>query len=57
VDEALYRQGVERLWRENRRHVSLVDAVSFEFMIGRGIRRAFAFDPLFADAGFDLVPS
>jgi predicted nucleic acid-binding protein len=56
VDEALYRQGVERLWREDRRRISLVDAVSFEFMIGRGIRRAFAFDPHFGDAGFDLVP-
>jgi predicted nucleic acid-binding protein len=56
VDEALYRRGTDRLWREDRRHVSLVDSVSFEFMKGQGIVVALAIDPDFAAAGFELVP-
>lgn len=56
VDEALYRRGTDRLWREDRRHVSLVDSVSFEFMKGQGIAVALAIDPDFAAAGFELVP-
>jgi len=39
VDEALYRLGTDRLWREDRRHVSLVDATSLEFMRSEGLRR------------------
>jgi predicted nucleic acid-binding protein len=56
VDEALYRRGTDRLWREDRRHVSLVDAVSFEFMKREGIRIACAVDSDFEAAGFDLLP-
>ena len=56
VDEDLYRRGVERLWREDRRRLSLVDCVSFEFMAQRGVTTAFAIDGHFADAGFALVP-
>lgn len=57
VDEALYRLGTDRLWREDRRHVSLVDSVSFEFMKQEDIRTAWAVDPHFAAAGFNVVPA
>jgi predicted nucleic acid-binding protein len=56
VDELLYRLGTERLWREDRRHLSLVDCVSFEFMRVQGLGAALAVDPHFADAGFDVLP-
>lgn len=35
---------------------SLVDYVSFQVMRDRGIRRAFAFDTDFVNAGFETVP-
>jgi predicted nucleic acid-binding protein len=57
VDEHLYRLGVDRLWRADRRHVSLVDCVSFEFMVYQGIETALAVDPDFADAGFSVMPT
>ena len=56
VDEELYRRGVERLWREDRRRVSLVDCVGFEFMRLNGLTIAFAVDPHFIQAGFELLP-
>jgi uncharacterized protein len=56
VDEHLYRLGTERLWREDRRHLSLVDCVSFEFMRVQGIGTALAVDPHFEDAGFAVRP-
>jgi predicted nucleic acid-binding protein len=57
VDEALYRRGTERLWREDRRDLSLVDCVSFEFMKTHGIGTALAVDPHFVEAGFAVVPA
>jgi predicted nucleic acid-binding protein len=57
VDEALYRAGTDRLWREDRKQLSLVDAVSFEFMKSHGIREALAVDPDFSAAGFSVVPA
>lgn len=57
VDERLYRLGVDRLWREDRRHVSLVDCVSFEFMVYQGIETALAVDPDFSNAGFSVMPA
>lgn len=56
VDEHLYRLGTDRLWREDRRHVSLVDSVSFEFMRIQGLSAALAVDPHFGEAGFDVLP-
>jgi predicted nucleic acid-binding protein len=56
VDEALYRRGTERLWREDRRRLSLVDCVGFEFMTLKGVATAFAIDPHFAEAGFEVLP-
>lgn len=55
VDETLYRLGTERLWREDRRRLSLVDCVSFEFMQAEGLTTAFAVDRHFSDAGFRLL--
>jgi predicted nucleic acid-binding protein len=57
VDEQLYRLGTERVWREDRRHLSLVDAISFEFMRVQGLGAALAVDPHFGEAGFEVLPS
>jgi predicted nucleic acid-binding protein len=57
VDESGYRRGVERLWRADRRHLTLVDCVSFEFMTRQGLSTALAVDAHFAEAGFSVVPS
>lgn len=57
VDEDLYRRAIERLWREDRRQVSLVDCCGFELMKLRGLATAFAVDPHFSEAGFAVVPS
>lgn len=57
VDEHLYRLGVDRLRREDRRQISLVDCVSFEFMVYQGIDAALAVDPHFAEAGFRVLPA
>lgn len=56
VDEHLYRLGTDRLWRADRRQISLVDSVSFEFMVFQGLHTALAVDPDFADAGFAVTP-
>jgi predicted nucleic acid-binding protein len=57
VEQDLFRRGVDRLWRADRRRLSLVDCVAFECMLLQGLRTAFALDPHFADAGFELLPS
>lgn len=57
VSEALHRKGVDRLLREDRRRLSLVDSVSIEFMRSQGVREVLALDPDFAEAGFRLLPS
>lgn len=44
------------LWREDRHRVSLVDCVGFEFMRIEGISVAFALDPHFEEAGFEVLP-
>jgi uncharacterized protein len=56
VDEDLYRRGADRLWREHRRRLSLVDCVGFELMTLKGITSALAIDPHFREAGFTLTP-
>jgi uncharacterized protein len=48
VDQELYRRGTERLWREDRRQLSLVDCVGFECMKLNGLTTAFAIDPHFS---------
>jgi predicted nucleic acid-binding protein len=57
VDEHLHRLGVDRLWRLDRRQISVVDSVSFEFMGRQGIHTALAADPHFAEAGFKVLPA
>jgi predicted nucleic acid-binding protein len=57
VDEDLYQRGVERLWREDRRRLSLVDCVGFEFMKLKGLTTAFTVDPHFKQAGFKVLPA
>ena len=56
VDDALYRRGVARLWKADRRQLSLVDCVSFAFMTQQGLTTAVAVDPHFQQAGFELLP-
>ena len=56
VTRELHRAGIERLIKADRRHLSLVDCVSFEFMRGRGLSDAFTLDRHFAEAGFRLIP-
>ena len=56
IGEDLHRQAVERLLQSDRRHLSLVDWVSFTVMDGEGIREAFALDADFEAQGYRLVP-
>lgn len=54
VDADLHASGVGELERSKKRHVSLVDHISFLVMKRRRIATAFAFDPDFTVAGFQL---
>ncbi len=56
VDGPLHRIGLDSYLASTRTSDSFVDHVSFAFMRGSGIRRAFAFDRDFARQGFDVVP-
>jgi predicted nucleic acid-binding protein len=55
VDADLHAAAVNELARTRRRHVSLVDHVSFLVMKRRGLTATFAFDPDFETAGFQLL--
>ena len=56
VDEQTHRTGMAGLLAASRRHLSLVDCVSFEVMRRLGINHAFAFDRHFREQGFaDVV--
>jgi predicted nucleic acid-binding protein len=57
IGRDLHVRAVSALIAANRRDLSLVDAVSFEVMRGRGLDQAFAFDRHFEDAGFSLSAS
>jgi predicted nucleic acid-binding protein len=54
VDDDLHAAGIGELQRSRRRHVSLVDQISFLVMKRRHVQTAFAFDPDFETAGFAL---
>ncbi len=56
VDAHLHRRGIERLFRLDRRRVSLVDAVSFEAMEAEGITDVLGLDQDFTTEGFHLLP-
>ena len=55
IDRELHEEGLDRLVAEDRRTLSLVDTTSFAVMRRLGLKRAFAFDPHFAEAGFSLL--
>jgi uncharacterized protein len=54
VDDDLHASGIRELERSKKRHVSLVDHISFLVMRRRRVTTAFAFDPDFSSAGFKL---
>ncbi|MBA3344944.1 MAG: PIN domain-containing protein [Gemmatimonadales bacterium] len=56
VGEDLHRRALARLFRMNRRHVSLVDAVSFTVMEAEGVTDVLALDADFTAEGFRLIP-
>lgn len=56
VSAVTHERAVERLFRLDRRRVSLVDAVSFTVMELEGLTRALSLDEDFAAAGFEVVP-
>ncbi|MBI1878608.1 MAG: PIN domain-containing protein [Chloroflexi bacterium] len=55
VDEPLHQAGVAALLTANRRHLSLVDCISFEIARRLGIDTVFAFDQLFVEQGFTCL--
>ena len=55
VDEALHQAGVAALLTANRRHLSLVDCISFETARRLGINIVFAFDQHFVEQGFTCL--
>jgi predicted nucleic acid-binding protein len=55
VDEPTHQAGVTALLTAGRRHLSLVDCISFDLMRRSGIRRVFAFDEHFAEQGFEII--
>lgn len=55
VDEQTHRAGISGVLAASKRHLSLVDCVSFEVMRRLGITAAFAFDRHFREQGFGDV--
>lgn len=55
VDESLHEEGLDLLQEDERRKLSLVDAVSFAAAREREVEVAFAFDRHFVEAGFQLL--
>lgn len=53
VEEQEHERALAAFLAAMRRRLSLADCVSFEIMRSLGIRRAFAFDPHFREAGFE----
>jgi predicted nucleic acid-binding protein len=56
VDESLHTHAVAGVLAAQKRDLSLVDCASFAAMRRLGLRRAFTFDPHFAEQGFELLP-
>jgi uncharacterized protein len=54
VDDELHAAGMRELERSRKRRVSLVDHISFLVMRRRAVTTAFAFDPDFKSAGFQV---
>lgn len=55
MSPAMHQAAVRRWWSASRRGLSLVDCSSFEVMLGRDVRQAFAFDSDFEQQGFALL--
>lgn len=56
VETQAHQAACSALLTAGRRRLSLVDCVSFEVMRKAGIELAFAFDPHFAEQGFETLP-
>lgn len=56
VDGPLHQEAVSIWSRAQNRSLSLVDCTSFAGMRHTGIHRALAFDPHFAQQGFEVIP-
>ena len=56
VTGELHRRAVERLFRTDKRRVSLVDVVSFVVMDTEGLTDVMGLDPDFTAEGFRLLP-
>ena len=56
VDEIIHAGAEKDLEASGRRHVSLVDQVSFHVMRQHHVTDAFAFDPDFSRHGFRAIP-
>lgn len=54
VDKTLHQAGIRALNAFSKRRLSLVDHISFLVMKRKNLTTAFAFDPDFKTAGFDL---
>ena len=57
VDSRLFEIGLTALIAAGRRHLSLVDCISFEVMRVLGLRTVFAFDDHFRQEDFQCLPS
>ena len=57
IDQDLHRLAALNLHKAGKRHISLVDHVSFLIMKRRNVDTAFAFDPDFKSHGFLCFPS
>lgn len=55
VDSDLYDAAVSVYRQSSSARISLIDRTSFAFMTSLGIRRAFAYDKDFEQAGFELI--
>jgi len=57
VDQSLHEAGASMVMALGKRSLSLVDCTSFALMRQAGIKDVFAFDPHFAQQGFNLLPA
>ena len=56
INERAHRESLTTWEKGRSRGLSLVDCASFSAMRQAGIRRALAFDPHFAQHGFEVIP-
>jgi predicted nucleic acid-binding protein len=57
VDGAIHRRAIQRLFRTDRRKLSLVDCCSFSVMDAEGISEALSLDSDFEREGYLIQPS